>query len=669
MPHAETEVSWDEQDSFTEPSLKRLRPDCSDLHTSRNPAVSTKRKEKTYWPHSRYFCLSREKKHETIADEKSTAETEHSIHNPEKGSPHSKGTSGVDYNGTRGALFIPLEPSDEDDCNIQPPSERPDFDRSPNKSTANIVLEKSSPFIGPVFQPATKAEQGSETRNAFIGPLFRPALKAGQVVETSPAFIEPPCLKTGLWTENPSNVERNCTKSQSPHFKISTVKLRKAPGHAGAQNGMDYELRQFYKELHILEAETDDIKESECKAEGNQEFTLSNQSSQDSNTFLEHAGTPYNKAIFDGQSHTRELYPYNIHRNNCFLNNAVPPPSLQNQHPLRFPNQEAPLFQNWQPPRFQNPLPPTLPISHGRPPLPPPPPFPLYNHPVPHPMPNAFAPSTENESICFGHNEHQRQDQQHWHSLPNPHNARTSNINKGNVPFLDGECGNRPQEHHIGNAFRNQESHSGTAHLLKDSYVPQEQHTGDKKASINYERKLILLRGLPGSGKTTLARLLLNLNPDGLVFSTDDFFCQKDGYSYNVKLLGDAHNWNQFRARRAMDDRRSPVIIDNTNMQGWEMKPYVQMAIEHGYFVDFLEPETWWKLDPLELAKRNTHGVPHEKISQMLERYEHNMTVPVVMNSVEPPHKNTHRHPQQPRPRWEASEDFSHRNRAFYNRL
>ncbi|KAE8627328.1 hypothetical protein XENTR_v10006945 [Xenopus tropicalis] len=720
MPHAENEVSWDGQDSFIEPSLKRLKPDDSGLHTSRNPAVSTKRRAKPFQPHSRYFYQEHETK---TADKKSAAETEHSTLQLEKKSLHSKGTSGLGYNDAQGALFIPLESSDEENCNMpgtQHLSERPYSDRCksnriPKKESHSSVLEKSHVFIGPVFQPAPKTEQRSETTHEFIGPVFQTAPKAELRNEVSHAFIGPLLrqapteeqgIKTGsvstsplfqpapiaeqgsrkshafigpqcppnpkavLWNEN----VKNWTESKSPHFKISTVELGKVSGRAGAQNGMDYELRQFYKELQILEAETDDNgKESESKANDNKEFTLLNKSSQDSSTFLRHVGTPNNKAICDGQSHLRELLPYDYIKN-CYLNNTVPPPRFQIQPPPRFQIQQPPHlqnqpplhFQNQPPPHFQNHLPPNFSVSHGPPPLPPTPP---YNHPVPHPIQNAFAPCTENKNIRYGHNEHQRQDQQHWNSFPIPHNAGNSNLKEGNILFLDSECGKRQQEHRFGDALGNQESHSGAAQLHNYTYVPQERHTeDDNKKTSSDERKLVLLRGLPGSGKTTLARFLLNLNPNGFVFSTDDYFCQKDGYTYDVKLLGDAHNWNQCRARRAMDDGRSPIIIDNTNIQGWEMKPYVQMAIERGYFVDFVEPDNWWKLDPLELAKRNTHRVPQEKISQMLERYEHNMTVPVVMNSVEPPHKNAHRRPPQPRPRWGASVDFSHHNRTFHNR-
>lgn len=86
------------------------------------------------------------------------------------------------------------------------------------------------------------------------------------------------------------------------------------------------------------------------------------------------------------------------------------------------------------------------------------------------------------------------------------------------------------------------------------------------------------------------------------------------------------------------------------------MKPYVEMAIGKGYRVEFHEPETWWKFDPEELEKRNKHGVSRKKIAQMLDRYEYQMSISIVMNSVEPPHKSTQRPPpSQGRLRWGGS--------------
>ncbi|KYO26402.1 NEDD4-binding protein 2-like 2 isoform A [Alligator mississippiensis] len=181
-------------------------------------------------------------------------------------------------------------------------------------------------------------------------------------------------------------------------------------------------------------------------------------------------------------------------------------------------------------------------------------------------------------------------------------------------------------------------------HSFSFQQFPEEKLCGSQKL-------LLILRGLPGSGKTTVSRVLLGQSRDGVVFSTDDYFNQQDGYTYNAGQLGDAHDWNQKRARQAMEQGKSPIIIDNTNTQAWEMKPYVETALEKGYIVEFREPDTWWKFDPEELEKRNKHGVTREKIAQMLDRYEYQISIPIVMNSVTPPHKSTQRPPPQRRQR------------------
>ncbi|KAK2831718.1 hypothetical protein Q7C36_016804 [Tachysurus vachellii] len=173
----------------------------------------------------------------------------------------------------------------------------------------------------------------------------------------------------------------------------------------------------------------------------------------------------------------------------------------------------------------------------------------------------------------------------------------------------------------------------------------EEQNSQDvNQRTRNDDPVLILMRGVPGSGKSTLARQISSRGPHGLILSTDDYFYQKDGYHFDPTLLGDAHDWNHDRAKQAMLEMRTPIIIDNTNIRAWEMKPYVTAALEMRYRVDFVEPDTSWKCDPVELEKRNHHGVSRETIAKMLDRFELPISVDIVMNSYEPSHKRIEHH-------------------------
>lgn len=132
-------------------------------------------------------------------------------------------------------------------------------------------------------------------------------------------------------------------------------------------------------------------------------------------------------------------------------------------------------------------------------------------------------------------------------------------------------------------------------------------------------KRLIVCRGLPGSGKSTLAR---ELGKGGVVLGSDDFFMVNGEYKFDFGGLGHAHLWNQGRARKAMSSGISPVVIDNTNITWSDIKPYVRIAGEYGYEVSYAEPDTPWKFDVDELAKRNSHGVPKESLQAYLKKWQ-----------------------------------------------
>ena len=139
-----------------------------------------------------------------------------------------------------------------------------------------------------------------------------------------------------------------------------------------------------------------------------------------------------------------------------------------------------------------------------------------------------------------------------------------------------------------------------------------------------------ILRGISGSGKSSLSQ---KLGAGGAIFSTDDYFMQSGSYNFDASKFGEAHQWNQQRAIKAMSEGISPIVIDNTHTEAWEAKPYVAAALQYGYQVEFAEPDTPWKFNAEELARRNKHGVPLERIQQMLKQWQPNITVDDVMNS------------------------------------
>ncbi|XP_037932505.1 uncharacterized protein LOC119667287, partial [Teleopsis dalmanni] len=142
---------------------------------------------------------------------------------------------------------------------------------------------------------------------------------------------------------------------------------------------------------------------------------------------------------------------------------------------------------------------------------------------------------------------------------------------------------------------------------------------------------MVLMRGAPGSGKSTIANAIVersvplegNYKLEDFVFSTDDFFYDNIGqYKWVPNRLEDAHVFNQKRVEQKAALGWSPIIVDNTNIKLWEMLPYVQTAVRHGYILEIIESRTPWSNSAGKLAMRNVHGVPRDTIQSMLLKYE-----------------------------------------------
>ena len=135
---------------------------------------------------------------------------------------------------------------------------------------------------------------------------------------------------------------------------------------------------------------------------------------------------------------------------------------------------------------------------------------------------------------------------------------------------------------------------------------------------------------MTGSGKSTKAKQLVG---NGVIHSTDDLIEANGDYNEfftnmvannDFSALGQMHKSNFNNAVTSMKSGISPVIIDNTNIIANEPKNYVEAALNLGYDdnnIKFVEIGTGG-LSAEELAQRNTHGVPLDKIKSMIQAYE-----------------------------------------------
>ncbi|XP_029583469.1 2',3'-cyclic-nucleotide 3'-phosphodiesterase isoform X2 [Salmo trutta] len=136
------------------------------------------------------------------------------------------------------------------------------------------------------------------------------------------------------------------------------------------------------------------------------------------------------------------------------------------------------------------------------------------------------------------------------------------------------------------------------------------------KATLRTSRTLIILRGLPGSGKSLLARAIAD-SYQGLctVCCADDHGVKPespeasaDGY----KAFDDA-----VVACCSVGTSAQVIVVDDTNHTHDRLARLGEVAEQHRLVAMFLEPRTEWSRDLPQLAKRTQRGLEEAQIQAM----------------------------------------------------
>lgn len=133
-------------------------------------------------------------------------------------------------------------------------------------------------------------------------------------------------------------------------------------------------------------------------------------------------------------------------------------------------------------------------------------------------------------------------------------------------------------------------------------------------------KTLILLRGLPGSGKSSFAQYLISQMSSCIHHEADHYFIDNNGnYKFDANQLRNAHRECELLTEKSMVVfEYQTIVVSNTFTEAWEMEPYFELALKHKYNLTVMTVENYH-------GNKSVHNVPERTIHHMHERFKVNL--------------------------------------------
>ena len=140
-----------------------------------------------------------------------------------------------------------------------------------------------------------------------------------------------------------------------------------------------------------------------------------------------------------------------------------------------------------------------------------------------------------------------------------------------------------------------------TSSVLASSAADRQQRVVSEVA------QLVLFRGLPGAGKTTMAKVLEAIGYKH--YEADMYFVVDGVYHYDSRRKKDAHEWCKLMTRQALclGER---VVVSNTFTMRTYIQPYLNMGAES---IQIVEADGKWQ---------SVHHLSAKTVRRMASQWE-----------------------------------------------